>query len=253
MADSPKSDSSRDSGDEDNEQRAKASTSKDRKCQYCGQYFTSSSLGRHLDQFLSKKKPDGVHDVDEIRRLRGGITRRTARHIKSQEHDERSGQNSLSVPDRASPPVLDQLNAPPPEGVVNTLNKFDWQSTGVINGLTGVSTYSVNPPKKRSFSTFAGDTTNISDKDTTRALELALREVLDSVRSATAVAAPRPTPFDFELESQTFPSLCLTLLPPRQFVEMALTTNRAMSEIPYRQVHEPRRGSRPSSQGRFSV
>lgn len=58
---------------------ARHSMPKDRPCRYCGQSFTSSSLGRHLDQFLFKKRPDGVHDVDEIRRLRGGVTRRMAR------------------------------------------------------------------------------------------------------------------------------------------------------------------------------
>ncbi|CAI4219971.1 unnamed protein product [Parascedosporium putredinis] len=56
---------------------------KDKVCQYCGVAFTSSSLGRHLDQFIKDKKPkrpDDVHDVDEIRRLRGGITRRQPRN-----------------------------------------------------------------------------------------------------------------------------------------------------------------------------
>ena len=213
MADSPQSDGSRDSDDEGNEHRSKGSATKDRRCQYCAQYFTSSSLGRHLDQFLHKKKPDGVHDVEEIRKLRGGITRRTARHTKSQEQDDLPRPNSASIPNHASPPVLDQLNAIPPEGVVNTFNKFGWQTTGVINDLSGITTTALNPPKKRSYSAYAGDTTGTSDKDTARALELALREVLDSVRTATTLAAPSPAPFDFDLESQTFPSLCLTLLP----------------------------------------
>ncbi|KAF5016070.1 hypothetical protein F66182_12366, partial [Fusarium sp. NRRL 66182] len=53
---------------------AKGTTAKDKECQYCHQAFTSSSLGRHLDQYLFKKKPDGIHDVEEIRRIRSSIT-----------------------------------------------------------------------------------------------------------------------------------------------------------------------------------
>ncbi|KAL0469864.1 hypothetical protein QR685DRAFT_302978 [Neurospora intermedia] len=52
---------------------------KDKKCPWCGQPFTSSSLGRHLDLYIrpnNPKKPDGIHDVTAIRRLRGTITRR---------------------------------------------------------------------------------------------------------------------------------------------------------------------------------
>lgn len=52
---------------------------KDKECPYCRQAFTSSSLGRHLDLYIkprNPKKPDGIHDVEEIRRTRGGVTRR---------------------------------------------------------------------------------------------------------------------------------------------------------------------------------
>lgn len=56
---------------------------KDRKCPFCGVAFTSSSLGRHLDQFIKErnpKAPDSVHNVDEIKRMRGNITRRHPRN-----------------------------------------------------------------------------------------------------------------------------------------------------------------------------
>lgn len=56
--------------------------SKDKNCPFCGQAFTSSSLGRHLDLYIrpkNPKAPDGIHIVDEIRKLRGGITRRQAK------------------------------------------------------------------------------------------------------------------------------------------------------------------------------
>lgn len=55
---------------------------KDKHCPYCGQSFTSSSLGRHLDLYIKSKNPkapDGLHNVDEIRKLRGSITRRQPR------------------------------------------------------------------------------------------------------------------------------------------------------------------------------
>ncbi|KAI6802041.1 hypothetical protein KC363_g3244 [Hortaea werneckii] len=54
-------------------------SAKDRSCPFCGQAFTSSSLGRHLDLYIKPRNPkpaDGVHDVEEIKKLRGGITRR---------------------------------------------------------------------------------------------------------------------------------------------------------------------------------
>ena len=55
---------------------------KDKNCPFCGQAFTSSSLGRHLDLYIRPRNPktaDGIHLVDEIRKLRGGITRRQAK------------------------------------------------------------------------------------------------------------------------------------------------------------------------------
>ncbi|CAK7233438.1 hypothetical protein SBRCBS47491_008610 [Sporothrix bragantina] len=58
---------------------------KDRNCPYCGQAFTSSSLGRHLDLYIKERNPkrqDGIHNVEEIRRLRGGITRRNPKGSK---------------------------------------------------------------------------------------------------------------------------------------------------------------------------
>lgn len=60
----------------------KTTAPKDKNCPFCGQAFTSSSLGRHLDLYIKEKNPkpsDGVHDVEAIKKLRGGITRRQAR------------------------------------------------------------------------------------------------------------------------------------------------------------------------------
>lgn len=211
---------------------SKPHASKDRECQFCHQKFTSSSLGRHLDQFLHKKKPDGVHVVDEIRRLRGGITRRTARQGGKNEQDDSMTSNASPAPTQQSPPgpVVDTLNVPPVNGLRTQFNSLNWHSTGVINDLkdtsaipiTLASPVSTPLSAKRNYSTFAGmdqpttrPTGTDTEKDTTiRALELSLQEVLDSVHSATARAAPRPSPFTFDLQASTFPSLVLQLLPP---------------------------------------
>jgi hypothetical protein len=198
MVDSPKSEASHDSAGA----TGKPHASKDKQCQYCHQYFTSSSLGRHLDQFISRKKPDGVHDVEEIRRLRGGITRRTAKGSAKQ---DREGSNSTpystSPATHDSPPreTREDLNATPVGGYRISLNAPNWQSTGVINGLPGSSTASpaldsnISRNGRRNYSSVetaaAKDILGLrgdlgSEKDTARALELALREVLDTIKAA---------------------------------------------------------------------
>jgi hypothetical protein len=206
MVDSPKSEASHDSSPA----TAKTRTSKDKECPYCHQGFTSSSLGRHLDQYIFRKKPDGVHDVDEIRRLRGGITRRTAKGGLQCKQDR---EGSLSTPHTTSPanrnsPAEDarvDLNATPEEGYRVQLNVPNWQSTGVINGLPGSSTVSpawehvistagtgkrkytsLEPSSAKDILGLRGDAG--SERDTARALELALREVLDIVQAAQYVS-----------------------------------------------------------------
>ena len=237
MADSPASEISQDleSGDETTSAQqaaAKGTAAKDKECQYCHQHFTSSSLGRHLDQFLSKKKPDGIHDVDEIRRLRGGITRRTARSSrkdKSNDHDDAHSSQTSPAPGFGLGPQPGtlissaiELNRVPPGGMHVRLNRLNWQATGVITDPTTLdSPVTVAPPTpavaspsglKRSFSTYAQDLNPTNNAENTRALELSLREVLDSLRAATKHASPKPSPFTFDVQSQTFPSLCLKVL-----------------------------------------
>ncbi|CEO60744.1 hypothetical protein PMG11_05300 [Penicillium brasilianum] len=193
---------------------------KDRRCQYCGQAFTSSSLGRHLDQFLFKKKPDGIHDVEEIRRIRSGITRRQARTSSgkrdgSPDSIQRKGTAGANTSgDSASKsrdaPVRMMFNTP------------TWHATGVINDIPNPSR-SADGPRLAPVQSPAGSLqrpeyaargATANNPDTTKALELALREVLDNIRAATSRVRPRLLPFDFEIQAQTFPSLCLQLLPP---------------------------------------
>ncbi|KAK6373956.1 hypothetical protein LTS17_007926 [Exophiala oligosperma] len=240
MADSPSSDdSSQGSVDDSTTQAlAKAPAVKDKECQYCHQHFTSSSLGRHLDQFISKKKADGIHDVEEIRRLRGGITRRTARGSRKDKNNKDRGE---TISSQASPGPgaisSDLAAAAGSANNTNDLNKVPpggLHATGVITDPTTLdSPMSAMPPTpaaltnspsgvKRSFSTYAQDlgsgsinttNNNNTNSDTARALELALREVLDSLRAATKHASPTPSPFKFDIQSQTYPSLCLKMLP----------------------------------------
>ncbi|KAF9888083.1 hypothetical protein FE257_009348 [Aspergillus nanangensis] len=199
---------------------AKNAAAKDRKCQYCQQAFTSSSLGRHLDQFLFKKKPDGVHDVEEIRRIRSGITRRQAR----------TSSGKRDTPERATGKAhSDAYNAGESggksrDGVRMMFNTPTWHATGVINDIPNPSQSQDGsgsrfaPSQSRAGSLalpeYANRGASGSNPDTTRALELALREVLDNIKAATSRLRPRLSPFDFDIQSQTFPSLCLQLLPP---------------------------------------
>lgn len=163
---------------------------KDRRCQYCDQSFTSSSLGRHLDQFLFKKKPDGVHDVEEIRRIRSGITRRQARTGSKRDASPDSAQKSSSDPNAADSDGKGR--GAPPRMMFNTPT---WHATGVINDIPNPSKVPeaprIAPTQARSGSIqlpdYASRGATANNPDTMKALELALREVLDSVKAATYV------------------------------------------------------------------
>ncbi|EME49120.1 hypothetical protein DOTSEDRAFT_40358 [Dothistroma septosporum NZE10] len=138
---------------------------KDRSCPFCGQAFTSSSLGRHLDLYIKPKNPkppDGVHDVDEIRKLRGGITRRQPRSSLKTSMDngrnrslDAQGDSANGTPSRAGTvrpsaydgrftddtPVVSPVTADRIDHGHTFLNQANWQATGVINNL---------PPRARS-------------------------------------------------------------------------------------------------------
>ena len=248
MASSPATDASHESGDDGaNGSNIKSTTTKDKECQYCHQRFTSSSLGRHLDQFIHKKKPDGIHNVDEIKKMRSGITRRTARGGRRDidQSEERSSHASPihSSHGIATPAFLESLNKGQPGANDVRFNRMGWQSTGVITDpvshTANARTTSPIPMNavtgsKRNFSTYAADLPVTSANETTRALELSLREVLDAVNVATRKAAPLPEPFPFDLPSQTFPGLCLLLLPPPAtlFQPSPFATNSTISLQP---------------------
>lgn len=182
----------------------KMSTVKDKQCPFCHQPFTSSSLGRHLDLYIKEKNakpPDDVHDVEEIRKMRGGITRRQARNSSGKrESSTTSSPKARPFRDQRSPSVQKGYAlAGQSEGLSTKtfLNHPNWQTTGVINDL---------PPTSRngngSLSFVRGLTPSrgssakehmtrkqeiMEERDRGLAAELALKEVLESVKAAKYV------------------------------------------------------------------
>ncbi|KAL8765724.1 MAG: hypothetical protein Q9209_007289 [Squamulea sp. 1 TL-2023] len=198
---------------------------KNTKCRYCGTPFTTSSLGRHLDLYIrpkNPKPPDGIHDVDEIRRMRGNVTRRQAKSSTKREGSTPSQSKGTPIRNQRSPSTVLQHNgeAQTKGSQINTQwNRANWQATGVINGLPPMTRASTSRPVSR----IEGPRSNKSDitmkeaameeRDRALALELALKEVLGNVKAASMRAHP-PPPFDFEFFRLEFPGLCLRCMPP---------------------------------------
>lgn len=188
---------------------------KDKECQYCHQAFTSSSLGRHLDVFIREKNPkapDGVHDVEAIRKLRQNITRRQPRGGAARRGTPASAgtpatksRKSPASVDTESPAVRSPLSVlggrkcPPDSGAANhpTDQELDGESARVGDG-DGASRGSRPPPAQRSVSRQIlkqqlDMRQQIQDAlDTSRAAELALRELIGSLRVAKSVARCPP-------------------------------------------------------------
>lgn len=192
----------------------KAGAPKDKNCPFCGQAFTSSSLGRHLDLYIKEKNPkpaDGIHDVDAIRKLRGGITRRQPRGSLG---GRREASTPVGTPrahvvkDTPLPenedfqsPVLSKDNQLSVDSTMTYAPAFQptWEATGVMNDIpkrgSWESDAAPEPPKRpgmqRTVSKQAIQKAQFDVKqklsdamDTARAAELALRELLSSWRAA---------------------------------------------------------------------
>ena len=226
--------------------------SKDRSCPFCGQAFTSSSLGRHLDLYIKPKNPkpaDGVHDVDEIRKMRGGITRRQPRTSSvrlSTERDDAPRRDSSGWSNQATgknkkgdskitdrSPVNSPTNAKDEYGGV-FVNAPGWQATGVINDLPArASSRNQNSTPTGQAQRLqemrrdtAGNRIERPDYETAemwklqesaevgRAAEMALREVLGSLEAARKKVDPPRLYEDFDFCTLSFPGLCLAILPP---------------------------------------
>lgn len=201
----------------------KSGATKDKNCPYCGQAFTSSSLGRHLDLYIREKNPkapDGIHDVESIRKLRGNITRRQVRTSMGAPQREvstpvRTPRPSVSAPVPQDTPTTKEPEQPPKStlpkdgqyAVDSTLSKFPfasrWEATGVMNDIPPKSPWEAETPASdagNSKSRPAPQRTasrqmmqkaqfdakqKLADAlDTARAAELALREFISSWRSA---------------------------------------------------------------------
>jgi hypothetical protein len=229
----------------------KAGAPKDKACPFCHQTFTSSSLGRHLDLYIKPKNPkpqDGIHDVDEIRKMRGGITRRQPRGSLSRREGSTPG-GTPSATDRRSPgpesasnvrsPSTrkdeEQAERPPVRKSGWHVNMPTWESTGVMNVIPNVKTGESSRSgdenerdgirkvenRQRSVSkqmyvktTFEQKQKMMEALDNARAAELALREILGAVRAAKYAycwITSRSFLTDTEIESTGLPCLITTL------------------------------------------
>lgn len=203
---------------------SKAHAPKDRNCPYCGQAFTSSSLGRHLDLYIKEKNPkppDGVHDVDAIKKMRSGITRRQPRGSLAARRDASTPgtpTGSTTTTARKSPDPAKHQSSIPKDGqyVVDQSPIYPWQqprweATGVINDLppkngepVGAWEENTDHPRMTSAQqqqqqqqrapSRAAQKQQLEARqrladavDTARAAELALRELLGSWRAAKSV------------------------------------------------------------------
>ncbi|KAE9992715.1 hypothetical protein EG327_008145 [Venturia inaequalis] len=215
---------------------------KDRRCPFCQQPFTSSSLGRHLDLYIKPKNakpPDGIHNVEEIRRLRGNITRRQSRVSSVREPPSAPAGDaspSSAATTSAQPKIYasttesgNNIPGPSPSPKIGSaqdryeklfsvkLNRPSWEATGVMNDLPPRQDPNPDPRKGASRHTLLKVESEqrhrfAEELDTGRAAELALREVLASVRDANAQQTARGM-FDFDFFACSFPTLCLKLLP----------------------------------------
>jgi hypothetical protein len=174
---------------------------KDKNCPFCGQAFTSSSLGRHLDLYIRPKNPkaaDGIHLVDEIRKLRGGITRRQAKGSISK---KREGSHGDCTPVHAKHSVASEGSS-----TMVQSPEDDDDGLGIDLGKTRgqfheVSWGSSNRQLSQRLGTKAPETRRDASRqlrkqeldqrhrgsdemETAKAAELALRELLRSMREA---------------------------------------------------------------------
>ncbi|KAL6710111.1 hypothetical protein ACN47E_009902 [Coniothyrium glycines] len=201
---------------------------KDKNCPFCGQAFTSSSLGRHLDLYIrpkNPKAPDGIHLADEIRKLRGGITRRQAKGSVSIPRRDDSGTSTPAGKKRSVVSEDSMLVESPDEDdededaphVSKTRQQFkdvSWGNGSHQPSRLGAKTPDTRRDVSRQLQKAELDQRHKSSEEaeTASAAEMALRELLRSVREASTKAAGS-TLFDFDPYALNFPSLCLHILP----------------------------------------
>jgi hypothetical protein len=178
---------------------AQLKAAKDKNCPFCGQAFTSSSLGRHLDLYIrtkNPKAPDGIHVVDEIRKLRGGITRRQAKGSISTPRRDDSGTSTPANKKRLASDDSGMLVQSPedddePLEVGKTRQQFNdvsWDTNAGRRHPSRLGTKTPDPRRDASRQLKKADLeqrqkTN-EETEIASATEMALRELLRSVREA---------------------------------------------------------------------
>ncbi|CAI6331784.1 unnamed protein product [Periconia digitata] len=223
------------------QQSSSLKTPKDKNCPFCGQAFTSSSLGRHLDLYIRPKNPkpsDGLHIVEEIRKIRGGITRRQVKGPLKKERGDRTVSHSshrhshtrtpankrqsvvsLAISGRSeSPHDDDQDEFDEDIDVDDDMDDESLQDLSVSKrrGDMGAGANTKTPLNNRRLlqKVDLDQRHRMSDEmETSKAIELALRELLRSVKEANTKATSSAL-FDFDPYTLNFPSLCLRVLPP---------------------------------------
>ncbi|KAK4220015.1 hypothetical protein QBC37DRAFT_409065, partial [Rhypophila decipiens] len=226
--------------------RSSTKAPKDRKCQYCNQDFTSSSLGRHLDQFIKPKNPkapDGVHDVEQIRRAREGITRRhVARRDTSASGSTpaaRSKKSSVSE-DPESPSAFKSPVSAKGFGLGSTSGRAypsntPWTATGVKNDIPNNEHGPKKEPTRQPNRSHFGDKKDKQDlEDKARAAELALSEIIGSFRAARQHLDIKSIPFEVNPLNLDFPALVLRFLdaPGTLFASIQTPTSTSWSIEP---------------------
>ena len=169
----------------------RSNASKNKQCPFCGDSFTSSSLGRHLDLYIKDKNPkssDGVHDVDRIRQLRANITRRQPRRSTNKRDSSTPAGQGHAAPheDQSLFGIKTPANGAEQHRQFH-FNKPTWEVTGVMTDIPSTShdnTYESSTRKASNRGEQALKKRLVEDHTRMRAVELALQEVLDSVNSA---------------------------------------------------------------------
>ena len=174
----------------------KLAAEKDRSCPFCGTKFTSSSLGRHLDLYIKErnpKAPDGVHDVDKIRKLRGNVTRRQVKLSSSKREgstptsSKPNSSRGQQSPSASASSIPKQRNGSVKVGI----NQPNWTNTGVINDVPlavedGNDGHGKRVPTRKA--SVKEELTRkhmaLEEMDRARAAQLALRDVLGNIKAA---------------------------------------------------------------------
>ena len=168
----------------------KPGSSKDKACPFCGEKFTSSSLGRHLDLFIKEKNPkvpDGVHDVDAIRRIRSNITRRQPRKGTKQ-YAASTPNSNAGQPITTASPYGFTIGRDKNNQIL--VNRPTWEATGVITDIPtssaiGISSRFRKPSLKKMQRSLNILKKQVAEERTRKqATELALRDMFDSVNAS---------------------------------------------------------------------